>query len=205
MDILLQATLVVFSDMIYWERSGNPQLVLDVGQLIKAKTEDMQVKGQKVSDWVDFGIASMNLCAGKAIATTEFGIALPKKYIFCDTPNFVPITHDSSELNARNANEAWFIIEEQTIDSPDLQCTVNYQGITYAYSYRGQYKDIWTIKNIHTLQVVSKKTYVSKAPVCGFMSCSLNQTSKTASCIGGEGGMAGYADELEQWIKNVVR
>jgi hypothetical protein len=205
MNVLLLAILDVFSDQIYWERLRNPQLVLDEGQLIKAKAGDIQVKGKKASDWVDFGITAMNLCAGKAVASAAFGTALPKKYIDCDSADFVGISLDPAGPWARDPAEAWFIMEFQRVDAPDLQCTLNYEGVTYAYSYPGQYQFVFTFKNIHTLQVASKKTFLSTPPVCGFRTCTLNKANKTASYIGGEGGMAAYMDELNQWMKDGVR
>ncbi len=205
MEILVPPILGAYSHLIYQEGWRNPQLVLDTGLLIKTRAGDFQAQGMKISDWVDFAITQMKLCDGETAASADYGTALPKKYISCDGPDYVGISQDPAGPLARNPAEAWFILEYQLIESPDLQCTLTYEGITYSYSYRGQYQVVWTLKNIHTLQAVSQRTYSSTAPYCGFRQCSLDKANRTAACQGGEGYGPAYVDDFDQWITDMLK
>jgi hypothetical protein len=212
MDILASGIVSAYQDMaqnmVFGKYNDTQQEVIDTGQALTDKVGSYEIDGKKVAALVASALAEIALCSENpfTIPNVDIGTSTTKKVESC--PLFGNDSEiDTAGLRAADPSEIWFILENTSVGTGDVQCT-GYRtdtGTNFTYSYSGRSDDIYTLKDVHTGKVVAKKTFVGTAPRCVFTNCSLNTFTNTATCYGGEGYSSYDEAVLIEWLKSKVK
>jgi hypothetical protein len=207
-DIFVPAILSTFEDevtRVYIEKY--PEVLHNDGQMINTKVGEYQVNGKKVSEWVDATLLKYDFCSGNPVLSTTVGTSSTKKVFSCDSSLTTALEQAGLYADVTDPSEIWFVVDYEYVESGNIQCT-GYRtdtGTTFSYTYPGQSKEVYVLKNAHNGKVVASKTFWSTVPRCVFFSCTLNTFTNTATCNGGEGYSTYDEAVLIQWLKGIVK
>jgi Tol biopolymer transport system component len=145
------------------------------------------------------------ICLDNIVTSPNIGTSIIKKLFNCSE-----VQNDEfikANLLAVDPSQIWYAIDYQYAGTSDITCTGRdpNTGNDFSYTYRGQWEDIYSLRDVHTGIVISSKTFLSTLPKCVFTDCTLNRLTYTAVCLGGQGHSTYDQSELIQWLKDQIK
>ncbi len=181
----------------------DPQAVTNLAEAIIAKVGDRPYDERNVSDMVMDRLLQGGPCKGNPSLSTIVGTSTNKRIYACSRQPAVV----SAGLQAADPTEIYYVLSYKVDSGDSVKCS-GYRtdtGTNFSYSYSGQYKEIYSLRDVHSGEEVASKTFVSTAPRCVFSTCSLNTLTNVATCSGGEATSTYDEEALVQWLKGQVQ
>jgi hypothetical protein len=146
-------------------------------------------------------------CIKDIVTLPTIGTSTIKKLVNCSDASDDELT--KANLEATDPSQIWYalIYDNQVMGTGFVECQ-GYRtdkGTYFSYSYPSQWKDIYSLRDVHTGKIVASKTFLSTPPKCVFSSCTLNISSNHATCTGGEGQSTWNDAVIIRWLKGIVK
>lgn len=194
----------IFNLQMKTEYEKDPVGIKSLADRITSEIGDFPYYEGKISDRIFAGLMEQSICSENSDKSEVFGLVEPKKIYSCDS-SLIKLA--ATNLLGKEPGEIWYVLEYEHTENSDLSCKGFYStgNFYFTYSYPGQWKDIYILKDIKTGKVISKKTFTSTAPKCVMSSCDLNTTLRTATCQGGEGRSTFDEFVFVQWLTDSIK